>query len=80
MINKETREEWRKLAKEAMHSWVGEYCPKDEFFALLDYIDELEAAQPSAQRTGLGLSALNQDDLVKELVRRGYVVTLTPRH
>ena len=70
MINKETREEWRKLAKEAMHSWVGEYCPKDEFFALLDYIDELEAAQqakkggvtPAPPQSGGALFIRNSSD------------------
>jgi hypothetical protein len=41
-IDKKTREEWRKLAEEGMHSALGEYTPVDEFNALLDYIDELE--------------------------------------
>ncbi len=42
VIDKQTREEWRKLAEEGMHSALGEYTPVDEFNALLDYIDELE--------------------------------------
>jgi len=43
MVDKKTREEWRKLVKEGIHSALGEYAPVDEFVALLDYIDELEA-------------------------------------
>ncbi len=42
-IDKKTREEWRELAQTGMHSALGEYTPVDEFVALLDYIDELEA-------------------------------------
>lgn len=43
VIDKKTRDEWRELAKQGMHSALGEYTPVDEFVALLDYIDELEA-------------------------------------
>lgn len=43
VIDKSTREEWRKLAGQGMNSALGEYTPVDEFIALLDYIDELEA-------------------------------------
>ena len=43
VIDKKTREEWRELAQMGMRSALGEYTPVDEFVALLDYIDELEA-------------------------------------
>lgn len=43
VIDKKTRDEWRELAEQGLHSALGEYTPVDEFVALLDYIDELEA-------------------------------------
>lgn len=42
MVDKYTRDSWRVQAKDGMDSALGEYTPRDEFFALLDHIDELE--------------------------------------
>ena len=47
---KKERDEWRRLADGAIHSAVWEYCPLDEFVALLDAVDELEEALQSGGR------------------------------
>jgi len=41
-ISKDTRKEWRRLANCGMDSALGEYTPRTEFIALLDYVDALE--------------------------------------
>lgn len=43
MISPEQLKRWRSEAKGAMHSAVDEYCPKDEFFALIDEVERLQA-------------------------------------
>lgn len=40
------------MAKDALHSAVDEYCPKDEFFALLDEVERLRAEQRVKKEAG----------------------------
>lgn len=43
MISPEQLKKWRAEASSAYHSAVDEYCPKDEFFALIDEVERLQA-------------------------------------
>lgn len=65
VIDKQTREEWRKLAGQGMHSALGEYTPVDEFVALLDYIDELEA-QLTQRAGGLPITSADIVESIKD--------------
>ena len=58
---------------------IGEHISEARHTARLEFAHWLNqhAVQPSVQRTGLG--AYTYEELTKEIVRRGYEVTLMPR-
>lgn len=80
-VCKEVRDDWRKQAEGAMHSAVWEYCPKDEFFALLDYIDELEKTLTKTKDTlqyisergdKIGVTQLHLGEVAKNRLKESF--------